>query len=170
MRIEAIKRRAYWVAELEKISGAFGNAVAKMISELQDEILRGGIDAFLDHLRICGAMPECYGHDSSAEKLYSKYTDAVISEAFATIGLNSSLINARVGTADVQARASSFSLFADAKDEALTYLRLERNRLLGLSHKKALAELLRTVGLDSRIEQIEKLQHGDLLGALSNEP
>lgn len=51
-----------------------------------------------------------------------------------------------------------------AKEEALVYLRTERNRLLGLSHKAALVELLRSTGLDSRITQIEKLQHGNLLG------
>ena len=51
-----------------------------------------------------------------------------------------------------------------AKDEALTYLRAERNRLLGLSHKEAIEELIRTAGLDSRIAQVERIEHGDLLG------
>lgn len=298
MRIEAKKRRAYWVTELEKLSGSFGDDSAKMIAELQGEISKNGVDALADHLRVCGAMPERYGHDSSAEKLYSKYTDAVISETLTAIGLNSAVITERADAADVQARASTFSLVADAKafrlsrtaknqkdfkvqamdgwrngldyaivvcpiyqlpgktsqiyqqaiarnvcilsyshltallalaqrrskkiaeaalleilksvsilhpsknaadywiginkalvsalgkdgsiwtdektaslaglkvvkDEALMYLRTERNRLLGLSHKEALAELLRSAGLDSRIAQIERLQHGNLLG------
>lgn len=298
MSIQAKKRRAYWVAELEKLSGSFGDDSAKMISELQSEIASAGMDALADHLRVCGAMPEQYGHDSSAEKLYSKYTDAVISETLTAIGLKSAVITARADAADVQARASNYSLVADAKafrlsrsaknqkdfkvqamdgwrngldyaivvcpiyqlpgktsqiyqqaiarnvcvlsyshlaallalaqkrtkkvaesgllkilrsvstlhpsknasdywaginkamisslgrdvnlwtaekkasleglkvakDEALVYLRAERNRLLGLSHKAALAELLKSTGLDSRINQIEKLQHGNLLG------
>jgi HindIII restriction endonuclease len=298
MRKEAKKRRAFWVAELEKLSGSFGNDSAKMIAELQAEIARDGIDALVDHLRVCGAMPEQYGHDSSAEKLYSKYTDAVISEALSAIGLRSAVITARADAADVQARATAYSLVADAKafrlsrtaknqkdfkvqamdgwrngldyatvicpiyqlpgrtsqiyqqaiarnvcilsyshlatlvalsrrrslkaaeaalqnilgevsrlhpsksaadywtginrtlvealgkdvviwteekkaslvglsvvkEESLSYLRSERNRLLGLSHKDALAELLRSAGLDSRIVTIEGLQHGDLLG------
>lgn len=298
MRHEAKKRRIYWVAELEKLSGSFGDDSAKMIAELQAEIARDGKDALVDHLRVCGAMPEQYGHDSSAEKLYSKYTDAVICEALGALGLRSAVITARADAADVQARASSYSLVADAKafrlsrtaknqkdfkvqamdgwrngldyavvvcpiyqlpgrtsqiyqqaiarnvcilsychlaalvalsckrsqktaeagllqilrsvsqlhpsksaadywtginralvaalrkdvdlwteekkasldglkvvkNEALIYLRTERNRLLGLSHKKALAELLRSAGLDSRIAQVERIQHGDLLG------
>ena len=298
MRLEAKKRRAYWVAELEKLSGSFGDDSAKMIAELQREIASDGASALLDHLRVCGAMPEQYGHDSSAEKLYSKYTDAVISETLASLGLKSVVITARADAADVQARASNYSLVADAKafrlsrtaknqkdfkvqamdgwrngldyavvvcpiyqlpgstsqiyqqaiarnvcilsychlaallalsqkrsrkyaeaglrkvlnsvsefhpsnnaidywtginrtllgvlakdaelwneekraslaglqvvkDEALSYLRSERNRLLGLSHKDALTELLRSTGLDSRIVQIERLKHGGLLG------
>jgi hypothetical protein len=58
MRLEAKKRRAYWVAELEKLSGSFGGDSAKMITELQKEISADGTDALLDHLRVCGAMPE----------------------------------------------------------------------------------------------------------------
>ena len=115
MRNEAKKRREHWVAELEKLSGSFGDDSAKMIAELQAEIAQVGIDALMDHLRICGTMPEQYRHDSSAEKLYSKYTDAVISETFAAFGLNSAVMTARADAADVQARASNFSLVADAK-------------------------------------------------------
>ena len=54
------------------------------------------------------------------EKLYSKYTDAVVSEALVAIGLNSLVLDARSDSADVQARASDFSLIADAKSFRLT--------------------------------------------------
>lgn len=110
-----MNRRAYWVAELAKISGCFGDDSAKMMEELQQEIRREGKGALLDHLRLCGAIPEEYEHDSSAEKLYSKYTDAVVSEALSAIGLASVVLNGRADAADVQARADSFSLVADAK-------------------------------------------------------
>lgn len=292
------KRRNYWVAELAKLSGSFGEDSTKMIAELRAEIGKDGTNALLDHLRLCGAMPEHYGRDSSEEKLYSKYTDAVISEALTAIGLSSTVITGRADVADVQARADGYSLVADAKafrlsrtaknqkdfkvqamdgwrndldyavvvcpiyqlpnrtsqiyqqaiarnvcilsyshlaalaalaerrggavateglggmlksvsllhptksaadywlginrtlvatlkgdadiwtvektaslaalgvakDEALTYLRAERNRLLGLSHKQALDELIRATGLDSRIAQVERIDHGNLLG------
>lgn len=298
MTPEARKRRKYWVTELAKLSGSFGDDSTKIISELRAEIANDGTEALLEHLRLCGAMPEQYGHDSSEEKLYSKYTDAIISESLTAIGLQSAVITARADAADVQARGGGYSLVADAKafrlsrtaknqkdfkiqamdgwrngldyaivvcpiyqlpsrtsqiyqqaiarnvcilsyshlaalvglamrrkgatatkglgtvlksvsllhlgqsasdywvginralvaslksdvdlwtaektaslealgavkDEALTYLRTECDRLLGLSHKQALEELIRSAGLDSRIAQVERIKHGNLLG------
>ena len=298
MTPEARKRRRYWVVELAKLSGSFGDDSTKMIAELRAEIAKDGGEALLDHLRLCGAMPEQYGHDSSEEKLYSKYTDGVISESLSAIGLRSAVIAARADAADVQARGGGYSLVADAKafrlsrtaknqkdfkvqamdgwrngldyavvvcpiyqlpsrtsqiyqqaiarnvcilsyshlaalvslatrrgeatatkalgtvlksvsllhpsknaadywtgingalvaslnadidlwtaektgslealgvakDESLTYLRTARDRLLGLSHKQALEELIRFAGLDSRIAQVERIEHGNLLG------
>ena len=242
-------------------------------------------------------MPEHYGHDSTEEKLYSKYTDAIVSESLTAIGLKSSVIAAE-DVADVQARGRGYSLVADAeafclsrtaknqkdfkvqamdgwrggldyaivvcpiyqlpnrtsqvyqqaiarnvcilsdshlaalvglagrrgtqaatkglnlvlqsvspphpsksaadywagingpllaapkgegglwtaektaslaaldvlKNEALAYLRAERDCLLGLSHQQAVEELVRAVGLDSRIAQVERIEHGNLLG------
>ncbi len=299
MRPEAIKRRTYWVAELAKLSGSFGDDSTRMVEELHAEIAQDGPQALLDHLRLCGVIPEQYRHDSSEEKLYSKYTDALTSEALSVIGLSSAVIDARGDSADVQARAIAYSLVADAKafrlsrtaknqkdfkiqamdgwrggldyavvicpiyqlptrtsqiyqqaiardvcilsyshlaaliglamrqgpqqaekglhevlktvsvlhpsknavdywtgvnraltnalsthtdlwttektasieslnaakDESLRYLRSERDRLLGLSHQQALLELIRLAGLDSRIEQVERIEHGLLLTA-----
>jgi hypothetical protein len=115
MRPEARERRQYWVAELAKLSGSFGNDADKMIEELRTEIERDGVEALLDHLRLCGAMPEQYGHDSSEEKLYSKYTDALVSSALNKIGLTSLVITTRADAADVLARGRGYSLVADAK-------------------------------------------------------
>lgn len=297
MRSESKIRRSRWVKELENLSGSFGDDSTKMVEELRKDI-RQDKEALLDHLRLCGAIPEQYGHDSSEEKLYSKYTDAVISEALSAIGLNSTVLDARADAADVQARASSYSLVADAKAfrlsrtaknqkdfkvqamdgwrhgldfavvvcpiyqlptrasqiyqqaiarnvcilsyshlsalvtlairagtsrsedgffevlksvsvlhpsksavdywtginralinsldseldlwraekiashealaivkaESVRYLTAERDRLLGLSHQEALNELVRMTGFDSRIQQVKRIQHGDLLG------
>ena len=298
MRAEAINRRVFWIAELAKLSGSFGVDSKRIADALCTEIKRDGKNAILDHLRVCGAMPERYGHDSSEEKLYSKYTDAVVSESFIALGLSSVLIDTRADAADVQARGRDFSLVADAKafrlsrtaknqkdfkvqaldkwrggldyavvvcpiyqlpatasqiyqqaiasnvcvlsyshlaalvglamrgrsrraeaglrevlksvaflnpgksaseywsainrtlvtalgkdadlwtieksssiealhavkEEALLYLRLERDRLLGLSKQAAIAELIRSRGLESRIASINRLEHGGLLG------
>ena len=303
MKKQAVQRRDYWVVELAKLSGSFGNNSTKMIQELREEIQSEGIDVLLDHLRLCGVIPEGYGCDSSEEKLYSKYTDAVISEAFSAIGLKSTVIDERADAADVQARTNSYSLVADAKafrlsrtaknqkdfkiqaldgwrggldyavvvcpiyqlpsrssqiyqqavarnvcilsyshlsalvelssrqgsksaetglhdilqsvatlhpnksavdywtsvnraliasltndtelwaiekreslaalnvakNEAISYLRAERNRLLGLSHQQALDELLRLAGLDSRIAKVMGIEHGTLLGVNGSE-
>lgn len=91
-----------------------------MIEELRAEIARDGNEALLDHLRMCGAIPERFGHDTSEEKLYSKYTDAVVSEAFSAMGLRSVVIDTRADSPDVQARACDYSLVADAKSFRLS--------------------------------------------------
>ena len=108
MTPEARNRRKYWVAELAKLSGSFGDDSTKMIAELSAEIRKDGCAALLDHLRLCGAVPEHYAHDSSEEKLYSKYTDAIIAESLEAIGLKSTVITARADAADVQARGDGY--------------------------------------------------------------
>ena len=60
MRPGAKERRSHWVAELENLSGSFGNDSTKMAEELQEDIRQDG-EALLDHLRFCGAIPEKYG-------------------------------------------------------------------------------------------------------------
>ena len=108
-------RRARWVNELAALSGSFGEESAKLVAALRAEVDNEGTEALLQHLRICGAVPEQYARDSSAEKLYSKYTDAAVDEALGAIGLRSTIITARADAADVQARGREFSLVADAK-------------------------------------------------------
>ena len=300
MSAKAERRRGYWVSRLqEKSDGTFEDDTTRMIEDLQRDVRQDG-EALLNHLRLCGAIPERYGHDSSEEKLYSKYTDAVVSEALSTMGLNSVVLDARADAADVQARANSYSLVADAKAfrlsrtaknqkdfkveamdgwkhgldyalivgpiyqlptrtsqiyqqaitrnvcilsyshlaalvglalrrevvrseeglqqvlksvpmlhpsksasdywmainralvnalgpdtdlwtiekiasqeslgmakrESIQHLTAERDRLLGLSYKEALRELVKLSGFDSRIQQVERIQHGPLLGEL----
>jgi HindIII restriction endonuclease len=112
---EALKRRKYWIDEIIKLSGSFGTDSAKLASELRSEIGAEGPQALRDHLRLCGAIPESYSHDSSEEKLYSKYTDCLISEALISIGLKSVVLDARGDSADVEAVHPSFSMVADGK-------------------------------------------------------
>jgi type II restriction enzyme len=79
------------------------------------EIQREGPAALLDHLHLCGAIPEEYGHDTSEEKLYSKYTDALLSATFRQIGLTSIVLTERADAADVEAVGPNYALVADAK-------------------------------------------------------
>ena len=81
----AVKRRAYWIDEIRKLSGNFGDDSDRLEKELEQEIKKSGITALIDHLRLCGNIPESYGHDSSEEKLYSKYTNTLLSLSFKTI-------------------------------------------------------------------------------------
>lgn len=111
----AITRRAYWVEEIRKISGHFGDDTKRLDKELADEITKFGPGVVLDHLRLCGDIPESYHHDSSEEKLYSKYTDSLLCEAFKIIGLRSLVFTERADAADVEAFAKTYSFVADAK-------------------------------------------------------
>jgi len=112
---EATKRRIYWIDEIAQLSGNFGADSSRVEEELADEIKKDGIDALLDHLRLCSAIPESYGHDSSEEKLYSKYTDALISEAYSFLGLDSRVLSERADAADVEVAGADYSFVADAK-------------------------------------------------------
>lgn len=112
---KSIQRRHHWIDEIAKVSGKFGDDSSKIDRELISEVKRDGLAALLDHLRLCGSIPEHYGHDSSEEKLYSKYTDTLLAEAFRLIGLTSLVLNERGDAADVEVVGPDYSLVADAK-------------------------------------------------------
>ena len=110
-----IRRRTFWVAEIKKLSGNFSDDFSRLSGELKAEVAKDGTTAVLAHLRLCGAIPEDYGHDSSEEKLYSKYTDAVLAHAFSHVGLKSLVLQERADSADVECVAGEYSFVADAK-------------------------------------------------------
>jgi type II restriction enzyme len=112
---EAIKRRNYWVEEIRKLNGNFGDDYEKLAKELTEEVEKGGVSVLIDHLRLCGSIPESYNHDSSEEKLYSKYTDCLLSLTYQTLGLRSLVIKERADVADVEAFGKDYSFVADAK-------------------------------------------------------
>ena len=112
---KAIKNRQYWIEEIRKLSGKFGDDSDKLEKELEEEIKKNGISSLIDHLRLCGNIPESYGHDTSEEKLYSKYTDCLLSLAYSSLGLKSLVLKERADAADVEAFAKDYSFVADAK-------------------------------------------------------
>ena len=110
------KRRAYWVGKISKLSGKFGDDSDRLEAELTREMAKDGASSVLDHLALCGTIPEKYGHDSSEEKLYSKYTDILLKLAFERMGLNSRVVKERGDSADVEVVVTkSMALVADAK-------------------------------------------------------
>ena len=112
----ASRRRAYWVEEISKLSGKFGDDSDRLEGELSREMAKDGASSVLDHLALCGTIPEKYGHDSSEEKLYSKYTDILLKLAFERIGLKSRVVKERGDSADVEVIVNkSIALVADAK-------------------------------------------------------
>lgn len=111
----SIDRRVYWISEIEKLSGNFYGDYNRLEQELKEDIENGGIQALLDHLHLSGDIPEQYDHDSSEEKLYSKYTDALLAETYKSLGFKSVVLKERADAADVDAFAKSYSFVADAK-------------------------------------------------------
>ena len=109
------EKRNYWINEISHLSGNFGEDSQKVEQEIAQEIESDGREALLGHLRLCGAIPEKYGHDTTEEKLYSKYTDIVIHEAFKAIGFNSIVLQERSDVADVECVTQDYSFVADAK-------------------------------------------------------
>ena len=113
--IDAINRRNQWVNKIQSQNDNFLNNFSYLEKELCNSIKLEGIDLLIDHLRLCGNIPECYAHDSSQEKLYSKYTDSLLSLAYREMGLNSLVLSERADAADVEVVGKTYSFVADAK-------------------------------------------------------
>ena len=111
----AIKNRRYWIEEIRKLSDSFKDDSDKLEEELEIEIKKKGVSSLIDHLRLCGNIPENYGRDSSEEKLYSKYTDCLLSLSYSSLSLKSIVLKERADAADVEAFAKDYSFVADAK-------------------------------------------------------
>ncbi len=111
----ALERRSHWITEIVQISGSFGQDTARVEQELEAELATTGVDALIDHMRLCGVIPESYGRDSSQEKLYSKYTDVVLAVAFRELGFTSLVLSERADAADVEVVGDDYSFVADAK-------------------------------------------------------
>ncbi len=111
-----IETRRYWTNEIIKLSGDFGADIEKVEREIADELMNNNhLELLLGHLRLCGAIPEQYDHDSSEEKLYSKYTDVIISKSFEALGIRSIVLTERADSADVECVTKNYSFVADAK-------------------------------------------------------
>ncbi|MCD8031358.1 MAG: HindIII family type II restriction endonuclease [Bacteroides sp.] len=110
----AINRRKYWTEEIRKLSGNFINDTERLEKELLLEV-GSNTNTLIDHLRLCGNIPESYGHDTSEEKLYSKYTDILLSLAFKQLGFKSLVLKERADAADVEIFGNNYCFVADAK-------------------------------------------------------
>lgn len=110
-----IERRNHWIWEISQLSGNFGADTARGAEAVNAELEQDGLESLLGHLRLCGAIPESYGRDSSEEKLYSKYTDLIIAKAFSHLGLCSRVLDERADAADVECVSETYSFVADAK-------------------------------------------------------
>jgi len=62
-----------------------------------------------------GIMPEVFEHDSSEEKLWSKFSDIILSKTLNLLGLKSEVLRTRGNSADVYSRGKNYTLVSDAK-------------------------------------------------------
>ena len=110
-----INNRNVWVEFIQSASLSFADNSEVLSERLQEEIKNNGFLSLISHLRLCGDIPEWYGHDTSEEKLYSKYTDILLCEAYKLLGMKSIVLTERGDAADVEAFADTYSIVADAK-------------------------------------------------------
>ncbi len=61
----AITRRTHGVEKIRKLSGNFGDDSDQLETELGDEIKKPGPSVLIDHLRLCGNIPESYSPKKS---------------------------------------------------------------------------------------------------------
>jgi len=111
----AISQRKFLIEKIQKLCGNFSDNSDRLEEYLTSEITKKGIIALIDHLRLCGNIPECFGYDTSEEKLYSKYTDIILSLSYKALGLKSFVLKERAGNADVEISAEDYNFVADAK-------------------------------------------------------
>lgn len=62
-----------------------------------------------------GIMPEVFEHDSSEEKLWSKFSDLILSKTLGYLGLPSEVLRTRGNSADVYSKTKNYTLVSDAK-------------------------------------------------------
>jgi len=62
-----------------------------------------------------GIMPEVFEHDSSEEKLWSKFSDIILAKSLGYLGLESEVLRTRGNSADVYSKAKNYTIVSDAK-------------------------------------------------------
>jgi len=103
------------VATIQKLADDLSTSFqdrAERIAHLLDKIKEADV---LDHLDRAGIIPECFGHDSTEEKLYAKYCDALLGRSLALLGMSTQIIAERADAADVIGKLEDYSLVGDAK-------------------------------------------------------
>jgi len=112
---QSFQDRATWITNIGTRGGSFTNDTDRLQNELRADVAEEKGQRLYNHLRLCGNIPEQYDHDSSEEKQYSKYTDALLSIAFERMAINSLVLTERGDAADVEGFTKDYSFVADAK-------------------------------------------------------
>jgi type II restriction enzyme len=102
------------------------NEIVKLIEEnknfaesgilIEQSLNQCSVDDILGHLDYGGMIPEMFQHDSSEEKVFAKYCDALFARSLNELGLESQVLVERADAADVAARCDArYTLVGDAK-------------------------------------------------------
>src|SRR5574343_678431 len=90
------------------------NFVAKSV-EIEKRLNTCNDADILLHIDHAGVIPECFDHDSTEEKVFAKYCDALLARAFRILGLDAKTIPERSDSADVIAKQDHHTIVTDAK-------------------------------------------------------
>lgn len=91
-------------------------AIAENAFDMLEEKLAGMTKSDLSSsLLECGIIPESLEHDSSEEKLWAKYCDILLAQAWTHLSIPSEVLRARGDSADVFGKTRDYSIVGDAK-------------------------------------------------------
>lgn len=82
---------------------------------LEKEVSKYSKEDLLNTIIQVGILPECFGHDTSEEKIWSKYSDLLLAQCLNQIGIEAKVLGTRGNSADVIGQTDGYSLVADAK-------------------------------------------------------
>jgi uncharacterized protein (UPF0254 family) len=82
---------------------------------LEKEIEKITTNQLIENIIECGILPEMFGHDSSEEKLWAKFTDILLALSLTNIGIPAEVLRARGDSADVFGKTKNYSIVGDAK-------------------------------------------------------
>jgi len=82
---------------------------------LEKEVGRYSKKDLLNTIIQVGILPECFGHDTSEEKIWSKYSDILLAQCLNNLGIKAKVLGTRGSSADVIGQTENYSLVADAK-------------------------------------------------------
>lgn len=84
-------------------------------NKLEREFSKSDFNDILNILDFVGIIPEFFNHDSTEEKLFSKFTDSLLARAISFLNIESRVLDARGDSADVLGKTSEYIIIGDAK-------------------------------------------------------
>lgn len=83
--------------------------------QIEHHYLKTPRETLIEEIAQVGILPEQFDHDSSEEKMWSKFSDVILACAMRHLGLSSQVIRTRGNSADVFSFTADYSMVSDAK-------------------------------------------------------